>query len=153
MSPTTLLNRYADVITRPQAHSATERARAAELLRLAAERPFTAAQAAEFLHLSKPTVLKLVRAGLLLEVPDSSEEARKLDPGLVLEARRILEQAVAGGTVEDRLAPLRDVIDALEANAIEAAAASGAGSVPDEVMVRARERRERRLRQRGEGSR
>jgi DNA-binding transcriptional MerR regulator len=65
-------------------------------------RPFSAAEAAAKLGVSKPTAIKWLRAGLLRHSEDTSEAENLFDAASVLATREILQKLKMTGTVAER---------------------------------------------------
>ncbi len=65
-------------------------------------RPFSAAEAAEKLGVSKPTAIKWLRAGLLRRAENTSEREHKFDVASVLSTREVLTRLKMTGTVSER---------------------------------------------------
>ncbi len=65
-------------------------------------RPFSAAEVAEKLGVSKPTAIKWLRAGLLRRAENTSEREHKFDVASVLSTREVLTSLKMTGTVAER---------------------------------------------------
>lgn len=65
-------------------------------------RPFSAAEAAEKLGISKPTAIKWLRAGLLRRAENTGDDENKFDVASVLSTREILSKLKMSGTVAER---------------------------------------------------
>lgn len=65
-------------------------------------RPFSAAETAEKLGISKPTAIKWLRAGLIRRAEGTSESENLFDAASVLSTREILQKLKMTGTVAER---------------------------------------------------
>lgn len=91
----------ASVITDSGAARA-ERRRAHDWMLELLARPFSAAEAAEKLGVSKPTALKWLRAGLVRHAEGTSADESLFDAASVLATREILQKLKMTGTVVER---------------------------------------------------
>ncbi len=94
-------NNIVDVITNPSAGSESRRL-ARELVSELLGRPFSAAEAAEKLGVSKPTAIKWLRAGLVQRADGTANDDNLFDAASVLTAREILRQFKGVGSVVER---------------------------------------------------
>ncbi len=65
-------------------------------------RPFSAAEAAQKLGVSKPTAIKWLRAGMLRRAENTGEHENKFDVASVLSTREVLTTVKMTGTVSER---------------------------------------------------
>jgi len=79
-----------------------ERRRAREWMLELLARPFSAAEAAAKLGVSKPTAIKWLRAGLVGRAEGTSDVENLFDAASVLAAREILQKLKMTGTVAER---------------------------------------------------
>lgn len=123
-----LSQQIVDVIRHPTAHNSRERTFVANLVEQLIGRPLSTEDAADVLGVSKPTVLKWLRFGLLREAAESTPKQRQLDAAVVYGAKRLLAETKAKGTVSQRAdmlaAHLGDLAEMLAWNARPEARAS-----------------------------
>lgn len=101
----TVRNMIADDIARTLTSpttSARAKKRARDLMRELMDRPFSAAEAAEKLGISKPTAIKWLRAGLLRRAVGTSENDNLYDAANVLAARSVLQGLKLHGSLAER---------------------------------------------------
>lgn len=91
----------AQAITNPST-SRRDKKRASEWMLELLARPFSAAEAAEKLGISKPTAIKWLRAGLLRRAEGSPDGANLYDAANVLAARDILQGLKLTGSLAER---------------------------------------------------
>lgn len=96
-----IADHIAQAITSPST-SMRAKKRAREWMRELLARPFSAAEAAEKLGISKPTAIKWLRAGLLRRAEGSPEHANLYDAANVLAARDILQGLKLQGSLAER---------------------------------------------------
>jgi DNA-binding transcriptional MerR regulator len=111
-----LAEAIAGVITDSSA-AREERRRAHDWMLELLARPFSAAEAATKLGVSKPTAIKWLRAGLVRRAEATSETENLFDAACVLATREILQKLKMTGTVAERARTLADLPERLYWNA------------------------------------
>ncbi len=113
-------------------------------------RPFSAAESADKLGISKPTALKWLRAGLLRRADGTSERANLFDAASVLSTRKVLQSLKMSGTVAQRARVVAELPERLYwdrnpqalkglMRSLQQAAAGKLSDVTDEELARGRE--------------